>query len=964
MESLEVMDPNVGSCMDSRVQTSNNVKDSENLGVDFFKDLDSYFEDINDRLTISRMVSDSVIKGMVNAVSQEAAEKIAQKELEVAGMKEMLHFYHVATDEDVRLGSLALRCGSKSTEDRMCWSSVDPVVQHDRMKETLGILRNATLEQFKKLKKEINQIRGSSSMKRISSSSELVGLGGILHEKECGRWNDLDKTFDSLKTTTDTVYKQVEEMFHLSKASLFEWQHEQEFQAEIEALVIRSCIWSLEQEFEETLWDKICGDRSLNWLGRMNEISTLRQELDAISKSLSISDVGQLSSHGSLDGEECSNNKKSDHFHRKHLTNHVTSSSLLLEENGKHEELQTDVLENSNQTGVLENSDPTRLKHLSKDELINYYTNEMTKMKRNHESKVQEKTEECFILKRELLKERSSSLPLKKDKDIDILRKRIPEVILKLDDILMENEKAPLFDNNAESFSSLKDRLEMLLVENHELRDFLTDKKKEVKCLASQVSEAELKISQHSLSEAKLLSRIEYLESAIEDASIEASIGEDVFNCILREMMGQIKFVAEESSVEHTLMKEIWETIFKEAAHNAEPTSRYEVEDTDAQSIIVQGVSEIIYREAWKDAEEKLIHENEIRVSLEKEVLEKEERLKFEAVEKQRLNQEILFLAQEKEKLVQDAATALQEEKERYELTVKELEYLRDQTCKQESLISESSKESNFIKDKLVGAMEEIEQYKMNVGELNQKLELAVKELNDVDEERRKLHAAMQDKQNLILLLEANESAARKQLESVVVIVHGLLKAAVDFEFRVTENISKNCSRLKNLGSQSRMLIQKANILRRTGLLYKQRLDRKCSDLQKAEAEVDLLGDEVDTLLGLLEKIYIALDHYSPILQHYPGVIEILKLVKRELSRESTRSKAVIIYELLLLLFLLQHYGGRLSCQANDCLQASTTVFSFMLVCSHDVSRDMSLDVCQNGSVIFGKKMDDPVDNA
>jgi len=36
--------------------------------------------------------------------------------------------------------------------------------------------------------------------------------------------------------------------------------------------------------------------------------------------------------------------------------------------------------------------------------------------------------------------------------------------------------------------------------------------------------------------------------------------------------------------------------------------------------------------------------------------------------------------------------------------------------------------------------------------------------------------------------------------------------------------------------------------------------------------QVDLLGDEVDTLLGLLGKIYMALDHYSPVLQHYPGV--------------------------------------------------------------------------------------------
>lgn len=36
--------------------------------------------------------------------------------------------------------------------------------------------------------------------------------------------------------------------------------------------------------------------------------------------------------------------------------------------------------------------------------------------------------------------------------------------------------------------------------------------------------------------------------------------------------------------------------------------------------------------------------------------------------------------------------------------------------------------------------------------------------------------------------------------------------------------------------------------------------------------QVDLLGDEVDSLLKLLEKIYIALNHYSPILKHYRGV--------------------------------------------------------------------------------------------
>lgn len=36
--------------------------------------------------------------------------------------------------------------------------------------------------------------------------------------------------------------------------------------------------------------------------------------------------------------------------------------------------------------------------------------------------------------------------------------------------------------------------------------------------------------------------------------------------------------------------------------------------------------------------------------------------------------------------------------------------------------------------------------------------------------------------------------------------------------------------------------------------------------------QVDRLGDEVEDLVSILEKVYIALDHYSPVLQHYTGV--------------------------------------------------------------------------------------------
>lgn len=59
-------------------------------------------------------------------------------------------------------------------------------------------------------------------------------------------------------------------------------------------------------------------------------------------------------------------------------------------------------------------------------------------------------------------------------------------------------------------------------------------------------------------------------------------------------------------------------------------------------------------------------------------------------------------------------------------------------------------------------------------------------------------------------------------------------------------DLKSNCTfgfvfRLNNLTSQSHLLKQKANVLVRRGLLYKQRLEKKCSDLEKAEAEVRIL---------------------------------------------------------------------------------------------------------------------------
>ncbi|KAL6998706.1 hypothetical protein U1Q18_046423 [Sarracenia purpurea var. burkii] len=921
----------VGLSTDKFEQEFSSVQESENLGVsgdpisvptqdiDLLEGLDSYFEDINDRLTISRMVSDSLIKGMVKAVEQLAEEKIAAKELEVASLKETMYFHRLGADKSEPLGSPLAYSGVRSEENGLYYSFSDAFVEHDMIKESLGSLRREASERVKKLEKEIDCLKGCNPMRRISSGSELVGLGGIIQEKAseslvgvdktldnlktaldaiCTQVDDMvhltkaskslvgvDKTLDNLKTTLDAICTQVDDMVHLTKDSLTEWGQQQEFQREVDAMVIRSSIESLHEEFEDKFWDqnaRLCGSESENFLEKINEVSNLRKDLDVILKLLPNSETGQLISHGSHD---------IDHFHRKGLSNHVSLSSSLWEGNGVFEE---------SQNGMPENWDAAQLKHMTTEDLVNYFKNIITEMRRNHESKVQVMTEEHFSLKREYFREKGSSVPLRKDKDLEALRKKIPEVILKLDDILLENEKLSSLSNNGETRDSLKERLHTLLIENQQLRDSLSNKRKEAKGLLSQVSDAAEKMLQHSFSEENLLKSKGNLESAVEDAKIEASITEEVYRCFLRDVIPQIGCDSDELEMQFIVIGEIYETLFRGAAKDAEANSKCEIGDSDVDSLAMEGLCEVIFRETIKDAESRFsdmknmyLDERENRASLELKILEREEDLKVAIEEKEGLKQEFRLLEaslKEKEKLALERSDALVKEREKFQLVSQEISDLKDHTSYLQTLVTERSKELDLIKGELTEMLKQIEVDKVVINELNQKLELITKDLREANEHRDVLVAVTQEKQNDISRLEAKEYEQREQIQAMIGLLRGLSTTISDLECQVAEGIKKNKMRLEESSFQLSSLMQETRMLKRTTLLYKESLKRRCDDLQMAENEVDLLGDEVDALLSLLEKIYIALDHYSPILQHYPGIIEILKLVSRELSRESTKS--------------------------------------------------------------------------
>ncbi|GLT70127.1 hypothetical protein SLA2020_422240 [Shorea laevis] len=103
------------------------------------------------------------------------------------------------------------------------------------------------------------------------------------------------------------------------------------------------------------------------------------------------------------------------------------------------------------------------------------------------------------------------------------------------------------------------------------------------------------------------------------------------------------------------------------------------------------------------------------------------------------------------------------------------------------------------------------------------------------------------------------------------------------FEDPLCKRLDANIMRLDEMKHQMDLLVELTTSLSKRESLYRKAFLRRCENLWKAEAEVDLLGDQVDALLGLLEKLYRTLCQHSVVLQQYFEVGEILKLIKKEL---------------------------------------------------------------------------------
>ncbi|KAK9913243.1 hypothetical protein M0R45_037066 [Rubus argutus] len=168
----------------------------------------------------------------------------------------------------------------------------------------------------------------------------------------------------------------------------------------------------------------------------------------------------------------------------------------------------------------------------------------------------------------------------------------------------------------------------------------------------------------------------------------------------------------------------------------------------------------------------------------------------------------------------------------------------------------------NFIKEDIyfVFVRETVEEWKMELSAFNME--------SHIREEIYKFVIVENVKDAVVLFREDADSTNEDKFSKGMLFANKFHnEKLVDLEHTTKEKLEMNFFRLDKMRHHLDELIE-----------------LRCQDLRKAETEVDLLADQVDVLVGLLEKIYTTLYHHSPVLQQYFEVSDILQLIQKELS--------------------------------------------------------------------------------
>lgn len=555
---------------------------------------------------------------------------------------------------------------------------------------------------------------------------------------------------------------------------------------------------------------------------KYDEVYSIRQQLDAISQSLLNSEWGLPGSQYNSEGaEDVSKHRGKEQFSRNGPTKdetHEAPSEVVV--------------------------DPSCLTHMDRNALIAHFKKEMTSMKMQHDSEVQRNTEEIFALKRKLLnKEGSNPWHLRHNKEFEQVRKKIGEVVMRLDGLLLENNKRTTSGIKAETLAVTGQQDKSNAVDSEIQQQGTATNNQEAACVFS------TQASQFASIEADHAKKIGTLESDIEDARIATIIGEEIEMIVLREFINEIKMELHGNELEYNMKQDICSVIQSEAVAQAA---------LNVNSSLLKFNEEKSCTEAASTLQKQEIENLKLAIDSFSKVMREKE----------------AFVCQ----------IELGAMKGHMDLLSHQVDLLADKVEKQDSCISEKNKEFDIIVGRLEQALQRVHQNEINFSELQDGFRNATDSLKEVEKQNQFLRDIIQDKEKVFTSTIYKEKEFKERMTNLVESMREFGNFVTDQQAIIANKVQHSESRFCLLKDQCKHLAKEGNLFKKKALWYKEISETRGSNLQKAELEVDLLGDEVEALTDLLAKIYIALDHYSPVLQHYTGVMETLNMIKKHIS--------------------------------------------------------------------------------
>jgi hypothetical protein len=437
---------------------------------------------------------------------------------------------------------------------------------------------------------------------------------------------------------------------------------------------------------------------------RHDEFYSLRQQLDSISKSLLNSEWGLSGSqHNFEDSENASKQQDKENSSRNGVAKTIHPGDSKEEVFG----------------------DPKLLDHMDKVALIAHFNKSMNEMRRQHDSVLYQRTEEIFKLKREILKKDGSNpFHLRNNKELEQTRKKIEEVISKLDVLLLENKRASVrIKSNA--IPGQQDKNNVLGSEIEQLESGASNNEDYHCSIPTHSSHFASREADHELN-------IVRPQFDVEDVRIAVTFREEIERIIIKEFISEINIELHGYEIEGDMKQEVCSIVHNEAIAKAM---------SNIDSLLLK------YEEKKGHAEEESLHKQKI------------EKLKL-------VVDSFTEVLSEKEKFV--SQIGLEAMQTRVESMCCELDLLRDKVAKQDSYLSEKNREFGAIMGRLEQAQQHVQHNDVTLVELNDRLRTISNSLKDLEKQNQALHYVIEEKEKMLTSAVSKDNDMREFMENLV----------------------------------------------------------------------------------------------------------------------------------------------------------------------------------------------------